>query len=129
MKQRINLARGLCVGTHVLLLDEPFAALDEQTRMVLGEDLSMLLARTGKTIVFVTHSLSEAVFLADRIVVMTARPGKIKTNIMVPHPHPRSPDFMLSDEFGAIRKTLYEVLRDEIRATVARMREARDAQG
>src|SRR6185437_1288423 len=74
MKQRINLARGLCVGTKVLLLDEPFAALDEQTRMVLGEDLSMLLARTGKTIVFVTHSLSEAVFLADRIVVMTARP-------------------------------------------------------
>jgi NitT/TauT family transport system ATP-binding protein len=58
---------------------------------------------------------------------MTARPGRIKTNIMVPHPHPRLPDFMLSDEFGAIRKNLYEVLRDEIRATVARMREARDA--
>src|ERR1044071_459959 len=129
MKQRINLARGLCVGTQVLLLDEPFAALDEQTRMVLGEDLSMLLARTGKTIVFVTHSLSEAVFLADRIVVMTARRGKIKTSIDVPHPHPRSPDFMLSDEFSAIRKNLYEVLRDEIRATVARMREARDARG
>ena len=81
MKQRINLARGLCVGTKVLLLDEPFAALDEQTRMVLGEDLSILLARTGKTIVFVTHSLAEAVFLADRIVVMTARPGKVKAEI------------------------------------------------
>src|SRR5262249_4220227 len=81
MKQRINLARGLCVGTHVVLLDEPFAALDEQTRMVLGEDLSILLARTGKTIVFVTHSLAEAVFLADRIVVMTARPGRIKASI------------------------------------------------
>src|SRR5205085_1228718 len=81
MKQRINLARGLCVETDVLLLDEPFAALDEQTRMVLGEDLSILLARTGKTIVFVTHSLSEAVFLADRIVVMTARPGKVKASM------------------------------------------------
>jgi NitT/TauT family transport system ATP-binding protein len=127
MKQRINLARGICVGTQVLLLDEPFAAIDEQTRMVLGEDLSILLARTGKTIVFVTHSLSEAVFLADRIVVMTARPGKIKTHIAVPHPHPRSPDFMLTPEFGAIRNELYAVLRDEIRATVARMREARDA--
>jgi NitT/TauT family transport system ATP-binding protein len=127
MKQRINLARGLCVGTQVLLLDEPFAALDEQTRMVLGEDLSMLLARTGKTIVFVTHSLAEAVFLADRIVVMTARPGKVKASIAVPQPHPRSPDFMLTDEFGAIRKELYALLRDEIRATVARMREARDA--
>jgi NitT/TauT family transport system ATP-binding protein len=127
MKQRINLARGLCVGTQVLLLDEPFAALDEQTRMVLGEDLSILLARTGKTIVFVTHSLAEAVFLADRIVVMTARPGRVKANITVPEPHPRSPDFMLTDEFQAIRKDLYGLLRDEIRATVAAMRVARDA--
>ncbi len=129
MKQRINLARGLCVGTQVLLLDEPFAALDEQTRMVLGEDLSMLLARTGKTIVFVTHSLSEAVFLADRIVIMTARPGRVKASIKVGEPHPRSPDFMLTSEFGNIRNELYAKLRDEIRATVARMREARDAQG
>ena len=80
MKQRINLARGMCLETEILLLDEPFAALDEQTRMVLGEDLSMLLARTGKTIVFVTHSLAEAVFLADRIIVMTARPGKVKAS-------------------------------------------------
>ena len=127
MKQRINLARGLCVGSEVLLLDEPFAALDEQTRMVLGEDLSILLARRGKTIVFVTHSLAEAVFLADRIVVMTARPGKVKASIQVPEPHPRSPDFMLTDEFQAIRKELYGLLRDEIRATVAAMRLARDA--
>jgi NitT/TauT family transport system ATP-binding protein len=129
MKQRINLARGLCVGTQVLLLDEPFAALDEQTRMVLGEDLSILLARTGKTIVFVTHSLAEAVFLADRIVIMTARPGRVKASIDVPVPHPRSPDFMLTPEFGTIRNDLYALLRDEIRATVARMREARDAGG
>src|SRR3954465_9836883 len=129
MKQRINLARGMCLETKILLLDEPFAALDEQTRMVLGEDLSILLARTGKTIVFVTHSLAEAVFLADRIVVMTARPGKVKAEIAVPHPQPRSPDFMLAPEFGEIRNELYAILRDEIRATVARMREARDARG
>ncbi len=128
MKQRINLARGLCVGSEVLLLDEPFAALDEQTRMVLGEDLSILLARRGKTIVFVTHSLAEAVFLADRIVVMTARPGKVKASISVPEPHPRSPDFMLTDAFQDIRKELYGLLRDEIRQTVAAMRLARDAQ-
>src|SRR5262245_9775699 len=129
MKQRLNLARGLCVCTQVLPLDEPFAALYEQTRTVLGEYLSILLARTGKTIVFVTHSLAEAVFLADRIIVMTARPGKIKASINVPQPHPRSPDFMLTSEFGAIRNDLYALLRDEIRATVARMREARDARG
>ena len=129
MKQRINLARGMCLETDILLLDEPFAALDEQTRMVLGEDLSLLLARRGKTIVFVTHSLAEAVFLADRIIVMTARPGRVKASIIVPQPHPRSPDFMLTEEFGKIRNDLYALLRDEIRATVARMREARDARG
>jgi NitT/TauT family transport system ATP-binding protein len=128
MKQRINLARGICVGSEVMLLDEPFAALDEQTRMVLGEDLSILLARWGKTIVFVTHSLAEAVFLADRIVVMTARPGKVKASIQVGEPHPRSPDFMLTDAFQDIRKELYGLLRDEIRQTVAAMRVARDAQ-
>ncbi|HEY5348417.1 MAG TPA: ABC transporter ATP-binding protein, partial [Candidatus Lustribacter sp.] len=88
MKQRINMARGIALDTGILLMDEPFAALDEQTRLVLGEDLSVLLARTGKTIVFVTHSLAEAVLLADRIVVMTARPGKIKAIIAVDEPHP-----------------------------------------
>ncbi len=127
MKQRINMARGIALETGILLMDEPFAALDEQTRLVLGEDLSVLLARTGKTIVFVTHSLAEAVLLADRIVVMTARPGKIKAIIEVDEPHPRSPDFMLQPRFSEVRNQCYELLRDEIRHTVDAMREARDA--
>ena len=127
MKQRINMARGIALDTGILLMDEPFAALDEQTRLVLGEDLSVLLARTGKTIVFVTHSLAEAVLLADRIVVMTARPGKIKAIISVNEPHPRSPDFMLAPRFSDVRNQCYELLRDEIRHTVDAMREARDA--
>jgi NitT/TauT family transport system ATP-binding protein len=127
MKQRINMARGIALDTGILLMDEPFAALDEQTRLVLGEDLSVLLARTGKTIVFVTHSLAEAVLLADRIVVMTARPGKIKAIIPVDEPHPRSPDFMLQPRFSDVRNQCYELLRDEIRTTVDAMREARDA--
>jgi NitT/TauT family transport system ATP-binding protein len=126
MKQRINLARGVSLETGIVLMDEPFAALDEQTRLVLGEDLSVLLARTGKTIVFVTHSLSEAVFLADRIVVMTARPGKVKSVIANGEPHPRSPEFMLTPRFTETRNHLYELLRDEIRTTVDAMREARD---
>jgi NitT/TauT family transport system ATP-binding protein len=129
MKQRINMARGIALETSILLMDEPFAALDEQTRLVLGEDLSVLLARTGKTIVFVTHSLAEAVMLADRIVVMTARPGAVKAVIEVNEPHPRSPDFMLAPRFSAVRNELYELLRDEIRHTVDAMREARDAGG
>jgi NitT/TauT family transport system ATP-binding protein len=126
MRQRVNLARGIFLETDIILMDEPFAALDEQTRMVLGEDLSVLLARTSKTIIFVTHSLSEAVFLADRIVVMTARPGRIKSIITVDEPHPRSPDFMLTPRFNEIRTRLFELLRDEIRLTVTAMREARD---
>jgi len=129
MRQRINLARGLYLDTPTILMDEPFAALDEQTRMVLGEDLSILLARTGKTIVFVTHSLAEAVFLADRIFVMTARPGKLKAVIDVKEPHPRSPDFMLEPRFSDLRNELFGLLRDEIRLTVAAMREAREGVG
>ncbi len=99
-------------------MDEPFAALDEQTRMVLGEDLSGLLEQTNKTIVFVTHSLAEAVFLADRIVVFTARPARVKGIVIVEEPHPRRPDFMTSDKFNALRNQLYGLLREEIRQTV-----------
>jgi NitT/TauT family transport system ATP-binding protein len=127
MRQRVNMARGICVGTDILLMDEPFAALDEQTRMVLGEDLSQLLAATQKTIVFVTHSLAEAVFLSDRIAVMTARPGKIKTIIDVNEPHPRSPDFMLEPRFSELRNECYALLRDEIRATMASQRDPQAA--
>jgi NitT/TauT family transport system ATP-binding protein len=115
MKQRVALASALSLETPILLMDEPFAALDEQTRMVLGEDLSQLLSQTGKTIVFVTHSLNEAVFLADRIVVMTARPGQIKGIIEVNEPHPRSPDFMTSEKFADLHNEAYRMLRDEIR--------------
>src|SRR5581483_9240440 len=109
MKQRVQLARALGLQTEILLMDEPFAALDEQTRMVLGEDLSVLLAHTGKTIIFVTHSLVEAVFLADRVAVFTARPGKIKTIIPVDEPHPRNRAFMTSDKLSRLRNQLYEL--------------------
>ncbi len=118
MKQRAQLARALGLQTEILLMDEPFAALDEQTRMVLGEDLSVLLARTGKTIVFVTHSLVEAVFLADRVAVLTARPGKIKKIIDVEEGHPRKSTFMTSAKLGAMRNELYELLHEEIRKTM-----------
>jgi NitT/TauT family transport system ATP-binding protein len=123
MRQRVNLARSICVGTGILLMDEPFAALDEQTRMVLGEDLSILLAKTGRTIVFVTHSLAEAVFLSDRIAVMTARPGRIKRILDVKEAHPRSPNFMLAPRFSDLRNELYALLRDEIRLAMAAQRD------
>jgi NitT/TauT family transport system ATP-binding protein len=119
MRQRAALARALSLETGTLLMDEPFGALDEQTRMILGEDLSVLLSRTDKTIVFVTHSLGEATFLADRVAVFSARPGTIKQIIHVDEPHPRKPDFVTSPKFTAIRNELYGLLHDEIRKTIA----------
>jgi ABC-type nitrate/sulfonate/bicarbonate transport system ATPase subunit len=118
MRQRAALARALSLQTGILLMDEPFGALDEQTRMVLGEDLSVLLARTEKTIVFVTHSLGEAVFLADRVAVFSARPGTIKEIIEIEEPHPRKPAFMTSEKFTRLRNQLYGLLHDEIRKAV-----------
>jgi NitT/TauT family transport system ATP-binding protein len=119
MRQRAALARALSLQTGILLMDEPFGALDEQTRMILGEDLSVLLARTEKTIVFVTHSLGEAVFLADRVAVFTARPGAVKEIIAVDEPHPRKPEFVTTDKFSALRNRLYTLLHDEIRKAVS----------
>jgi NitT/TauT family transport system ATP-binding protein len=118
MRQRAALARALSLETPILLMDEPFGALDEQTRMILGEDLSVLLARSKKTIVFVTHSLGEAVFLADRVAVFSARPGTIKQVIAVDEAHPRKPEFVTSAKFTTLRNQLYGLLHDEIRKAV-----------
>ena len=119
MRQRAALARALSLETGILLMDEPFGALDEQTRMILGEDLSVLLAATRKTIVFVTHSLGEAVFLADRVAVFSARPGTIKQVISVDEPHPRKPEFVTAEKFTRLRNQLYGLLHDEIRKTMS----------
>ena len=119
MRQRAALARALALETDIILMDEPFGALDEQTRMILGEDLSVLLARTGKTIVFVTHSLGEAVFLSDRVAVFSARPGTIKSIMRVDEPHPRSPDFVTSEKFTRLRNDLYGMLHEEIAKTMS----------
>jgi NitT/TauT family transport system ATP-binding protein len=125
MRQRAALARALSLETEILLMDEPFGALDEQTRMVLGEDLSVLLSKTDKTIVFVTHSLGEAVFLADRVAVFSARPGTIKQIIEIDEPHPRKPGFITSDKFTGLRNQLYALLHDEIRKAVAESTQGR----
>ena len=128
MKQRVALARGLSLKTDILLMDEPFASLDEQTRLVFGEDLSRLLATTRKTIILVTHSLAEAVFLSDRIFIFTARPGRIKEVLRIDAPHPRNPDFMTSDEFNKIRNQLYSLLREEVRQAMMESMGVEDAE-
>ena len=111
MKQRVSIARGLVQDPPVLLMDEPFAALDEQTRMTMGDELLRIWAATGKTIIFVTHSLTEAVYLADEVVVMSARPGRIVDRLDVALPRPRTFEMLSGDAFGSLRDRIWRHIR------------------
>jgi NitT/TauT family transport system ATP-binding protein len=111
MQQRVSIARALSFEPHLLLMDEPFGALDEITRDHLNEQLLLLWRRTGKTVVFVTHSISEAVFLSTRIVVMSPRPGRIIDVIANPLPAERSLELRESLEFQKIAHRVREGLR------------------
>jgi ABC-type nitrate/sulfonate/bicarbonate transport system ATPase subunit len=110
MRQRVAIGRALAIDTPIVLMDEPFGALDEQTRLLMGEWLRDIWRRTRKTVVFVTHSLQEALALSTRIVVMTARPGRIKSVLELPMGYPRS---MESSEIVALRAKLWAEIRDE----------------
>ena len=111
MKQRVSIARGLVQDPPVLLMDEPFAALDEQTRMTMGDELLRIWAATGKTVIFVTHSLTEAVYLADEVVVMSPRPGRIVDRLEVALPRPRTFEMLSGDTFGSLRDRIWRHIR------------------
>ena len=112
MKQRVGLARALAVDPKILLMDEPFGAVDAQTRRLLQEDLLRLLERTRKTVVFVTHSMEEAVRLSDRVVLMTPRPGRVRSIIEVELPRPRPPDLDRYPHFAELKEYLWQQLRE-----------------
>ncbi len=113
MRQRVGIARVLIMEPRVLLMDEPFGSLDAQTRSLMQELLLGLWQRHQQTVLFITHDIEEALLLADRVCVMTARPGRIKKSIPVPMPRPRSIELTLSPEFNALRREVLELIREE----------------
>ncbi|MDB5530130.1 MAG: sulfonate transporter ATP-binding protein [Devosia sp.] len=113
MQQRTAIARALANDPKILLLDEPFGALDNQTRGLMQELLLGIWERERKTVIFVTHDIEEAAFLASRVVVMTARPGRIKADIAVDLPHPRLYTLKTSPEFAVLKARLTEEIRAE----------------
>src|SRR5262245_41484439 len=119
MRQRVALARALIMERPILLMDEPFAALDAQTKIVMQEELLRIFDQTHKTILFVTHAIEEAILLGDEVVVMTARPGRIKDVIAIDLPRPRSLELVNSREFGVLFDRAFHLIREEVTKTLA----------
>ncbi len=116
MQQRTAIARALANDPKILLLDEPFGALDNQTRALMQEMLLGIWERERKTVLFVTHDIEEAIFVGSRVVVMSARPGRIKADIPVDLPHPRPYTIKTSSQFVALKERLVEEIRAEVMA-------------
>ncbi len=115
MKKRVSVARAFAVDPDVLLMDEPFGELDEQTRVLLQAELVKIWEETKKTVVFITHSIDEAVVLADRIFLMTAHPGRVKATVEVSVPRPRQAYEIRADPtYGQLTRRLWELLREEV---------------
>lgn len=114
MKQRVGLARALATDPEVLLMDEPFAALDAQTRDLMQMELLQIWDRTKKTVIFVTHSIEEAAYLSDRVVVMTSRPGRAKKVLDIKLPRPRDYEMRLSPDFNDIKAMIWNSLKEEL---------------
>ena len=117
MKQRVALARVLAFDPKVLLMDEPFGALDAQTRETMQEEVTRLWERTKKTIVFVTHDIEEAVYLGDRVVVLTARPGRIREEVAIDLPRPRALEIKKSLKCHEYRNYVWDLIRSEAQST------------
>lgn len=128
MKQRVAIARVLAYQPDILLMDEPFAALDAQTREPLQLELIKIWEADKKTIVFITHSIGEAVLLSDRVAVMTARPGNVKEIIEVALPRPRTEKVRNSSEFAQIRQYAWSLIKDEV-VKAQRLQESTEKDG
>jgi NitT/TauT family transport system ATP-binding protein len=115
MKQRVSIARALAQDPEVLLMDEPFAALDEQNKLLLQQELMRIWEADRKTVLYITHSIDEAISLGDQVMVMTAQPGRIKEIIRIDAPRPRHlTELRASEAYGRLYRRIYEALRDEV---------------
>jgi NitT/TauT family transport system ATP-binding protein len=119
MKQRVAIARTLATDPDVLLMDEPFGALDAQTRGILQQELLGIWSKSRKTVLFVTHDVHEAVLLADRVVVMSARPGRVKAQVRIDFPRPRNKDVTRTTAFADRCEEIWELVREEALTSVA----------
>jgi NitT/TauT family transport system ATP-binding protein len=122
MQQRVNLARALATDPELLLLDEPFAALDAQTRETMQQELLRIWGETRKTAIFITHDITEAVYLADRVIVFSARPGRVKLDVKIDLPRPRDLRLKRDERFIAYERTVWETIREEVVRAEARAR-------
>jgi NitT/TauT family transport system ATP-binding protein len=118
MRQRANLARALTIDPDILLMDEPFAALDAQTREIMQSELLRIWRNNRKTVMFVTHQIDEAVYLADRVVVMTSRPGQIKAVLDVDIPRPRDLSVKRTPEFLGLVDAIWKMIEEEVKAAL-----------
>jgi NitT/TauT family transport system ATP-binding protein len=114
MQQRVALSRALANDPEVLLCDEPFAALDAMTRQILQQELLRVVAETAKTVLFITHSIDEALILSDRLVVMSARPGRVKSIYHNDLPRPRSMDVQITDRFLELKREVWDLVQEEV---------------
>jgi NitT/TauT family transport system ATP-binding protein len=119
MQQRANLARALVVDPAVLLMDEPFAALDAQTREMMQAELLDIWAQTSKTVLFITHQIGEAIYLSDRVIVMSARPGRVIADIRIDIPRPRALAVKRTDAFLGYEDQVWALIESQARATMA----------
>ena len=119
MKQRVGIARALAYNPEVLLMDEPFAALDAQTKAVLQEELLTLWTRYQRTVLFVTHDIEEAVFMGDRVLVMSRNPGRMIAEVPVLFARPREHGLRNTSEFGAVKEQIWLLIRDEVKQALA----------
>jgi NitT/TauT family transport system ATP-binding protein len=127
MQQRVNLARALVMDPEILLMDEPFAALDAQTRELMQEELLEIWQRAKKTVLFITHQIDEAIYLSDRVIVFGTRPGKVKASIPVEIERPRKLSLKREQRFHELEDRVWTLIEDEVKKSASTDREKRQS--